>query len=398
MPSAIASAQVPAHLEDALARLDAGVMPVERRRALLTRSFELRSGRDKPNRFWKIDLDALDYSALRVESAAKPVISAPQARGLVACDLATAAREHAELFSRAFGSALDPFQSKFAAFSAALCNTGAFVYVPADVAVADAIVISYEAGGALFPYTLVVLEHGAQCTVVERVRGAKNSFVGGIAEIVAAENACVTYAAVQELPQDASVLFARTAKPGKDATVVWSVAELGAALSVSSIDVIVDQPGADAQINAFFFPRGEQHVDMISTVDHHVGDSGSNTLVKSAATGRGQARFLGNIRIAPHAQGTESALRDDTLLLSKHSHIDSVPALEIAANEVKAFHGATVGALDEEQIFYMTTRGIGREDAERMIALGFFEPAIERFPGHALREELRAALQAKVTA
>ena len=119
-------------------------------------------------------------------------------------------------------------------------------------------------------------------------------------------------------------------------------------------------------------------------------------MIKSAATGRGQARYLGNIRIAPHAQGTASSLRDDALLLSPGAHIDSVPALEIGANDVKAYHGATVGALDEEQIFYMTSRGIEREAAEKMIALGFFEPVIERFPTNALRERLRAALQAKV--
>jgi Fe-S cluster assembly protein SufD len=119
--------------------------------------------------------------------------------------------------------------------------------------------------------------------------------------------------------------------------------------------------------------------------------------VKSAAIGRGQARYLGNIRIVPHAQGTESSLRDDALLLSKRAHIDSVPALEIAANEVKAYHGATIGALDDEQIFYMTSRGIAREDAEKMIALGFFEPVVDRFPTEALRERLRSALEAKVS-
>jgi Fe-S cluster assembly protein SufD len=189
----------------------------------------------------------------------------------------------------------------------------------------------------------------------------------------------------------------RAAKPGKDATVIWSVADIGAQLAVSAIDVIVDNPGIDAQINGLFFPREDQHVDLISTVEHNVGESQSQTLIKSAATGRGQARYLGNIRIAPHAQATESALRDDALLLSKRAHIDSVPALEIAANDVKAYHGATVGALDEEQIFYMTSRGIAREDAEKMIALGFFEPVVERFPTEALRARLREALQTKVT-
>jgi Fe-S cluster assembly protein SufD len=222
--------------------------------------------------------------------------------------------------------------------------------------------------------------------------------VCGSSEIVTAENAHVTYAAEQTLPHDARIFMTRAAKPGKDATVIWSVADIGAQLAVGAIDVIVENPGIDAQINSLFFPRDDQHVDLISTVEHNVGDSQSQTLIKSAATGRGQARYLGNIRIAPHAQATESALRDDALLLSKRAHIDSVPALEIAANDVKAYHGATVGALDEEQIFYMTSRGIAREDAEKMIALGFFEPVVERFPTEALRVRLREALQSKVTA
>ena len=399
MPSAVAGASVPANLESAVDALDATVLGVQERRELLARSFELPSGREKPGRFWKIDLENLDYSTLTSGSGAAPAIRAPQARGLIVCDLATAAREHSALFARAFRAATRERESKFGALATALCNTGAFVYVPADVAVEGVVEIAYNAeGGALFPYTLVLLERGAQCAVLERVSGEAGAFVCGVAEVVSSENSSVTYASEQCLPQDARVLFTRIAKPEKDATVQWAVAELGAQLSVASVDVIVDRPGVDAHINVLFFPRDDQHVDVVSTVTHNVGDSQSNTLVKSAATGRGQARYLGNIRIAQHAQATESALRDDALLLSKRAHIDSVPALEIAANDVKAYHGATVGALDDEQIFYMTSRGIAREDAEKMIALGFFEPVIERFPTEALRERLRGALEEKVSA
>ncbi len=158
----------------------------------------------------------------------------------------------------------------------------------------------------------------------------------------------------------------------------------------------MEAPGAEAGVTALFFPNGSQHVDVVSTVDHRVGETRSQTMVKSAATGAGQARYLGNIRIAAHAQGSDASLRDDALLLSRKAHIDSIPALEIAANDVKAYHGATVGAIDQTQIFYMESRGIARAEAERMIALGFFEPAIARFPSENLRTELRAALAEKL--
>jgi Fe-S cluster assembly protein SufD len=129
-----------------------------------------------------------------------------------------------------------------------------------------------------------------------------------------------------------------------------------------------------------------------------VGQTTSNTVVRSAATDHGQGRFFGNIAIRKEAHGSDASLRDDALLLSKFAHIDSVPALEIAANDVKAFHGATVGSVDDEQLFYARSRGIGRADALRMIALGFFEPVVSRFPGERLRDEIRTALDSKIDA
>lgn len=399
MPSAVITIGIPSNFETALEQADAQILSPQRRRELLSRSFELRSGRERPGRFWKIDIDALDYGGLQVPASAPASIAAPAQSRVIACDLARALTKHREIVERASGTAVDPDATKFAALAAALRNTGAFVYVPADVAVDEPIEITYDASaGALFPYTLVVLEHGAQCTIIERLTGPADAFVCGITEVVTAENAIVTYAVDQELPDGARVLFTRTAKPGKDARVNWAVAELGARLSVTTVEVTVENPGVQADVAGLFFPRGDQHIDLISNVDHNVGNSRSETVVKSAATGRGQGRYLGNIRIVPHAQGTESWLHDDALLLSKKAHIDSVPALEIAANDVRAYHGATVGAIDEEQIFYMTSRGIDRESAEKMIALGFFEPAIERFPTQALRERLRAALEDKVRA
>lgn len=397
MPSAVATIGTPAHFEEAIAQLENDPAKQQRRRDLLAHSFELRSGREKPGRFWKIDIDVLDYGGVRVGAPSAPVISAPSNDAVIAVDLRSAMRTHREIVEPATGRAVDARSSKFAALAAALQNTGAFVYVPADIALDEPVEITYDASaGALFPYTLVVLERGAQCTIIERISGSSGSFVCGITEIVMAENAAATYAVDQQLPPDARVLFTRGAAPGKDARVNWAVAELGGALSVTSVDVNVANPGVQADIAALFFPRDEQHVDLISTVEHNVGNSTSDTIVKSAATGRGQGRYVGNIRIVQHAQGTAAWLHDDALLLSKKSHIDSVPALEIAANDVKAYHGATVGAIDEEQIFYMTSRGIDREAAEKMIALGFFEPAIDRFPTQALRERLRAALEDKV--
>ncbi len=201
---------------------------------------------------------------------------------------------------------------------------------------------------------------------------------------------------MQDAPVDARVFFARVAQPGRNSTVAWATAELGASLSVSDLVITIDQPGVDAQIASLFFPSASQHVDVVSTVDHRVGDSTSQTLVKSAANGADKAAISATFA-SPQTHSVLKRTCATTRSCSrKRAHIDSVPALEIAANDVKAYHGATIGALDDEQIFYMTSRGIERSEAERMIALGFFEPVIDRFPTESLREELRTALQRKV--
>ncbi len=362
----------------------------------LERYRETRTGREKPSRYWKLDLETLEPPAGAGAGGGTVEISSSNDR-IVACDLETARREHAALVERVLWRAVHP-SMKFAYLTQAFEGLGAFVYVPADCNSDDPVVVRYraKAGEAIFPHTVVLAERGARVTIVEELDVQAGSFICGVAEVVTAESADVSYAATQFAPNDARVLFTRAALPGRASRVAWATAEMGAALTVADVAVTIDAPGVEAAISTIFFPGGTQHVDIMSTVDHRVGDSSSRTLVKSAATGSGQGRYLGNIRIAANAQNSEANLRDDALLLSKRSHIDSIPALEIAANEVKAYHGATVGAIDDEQIFYMISRGIDRESAERMIALGFFEPAIERFPGETLRERLREELARKV--
>ena len=396
MSSVVAERRAPEHLHEALAGLKEPLSP-QRRTELLERSFALRSGRDGPGRFWRVDLDALDYSALQPKPAAPPQIAAALVRGAIACDLRTAVRDHAQLLERCLGRAAKPEERKFAALSAALCNTGAFAYLPEGVCIDEPIEVSYDAlPEGLFAWTVVLAERGSSVTVVERLRGAQRAFACTIAEIVCGESAHVQYAGEQSLGEDGVHLWTRAALPSADASLVVNLAEVGGALSAGVAEVHIAERGVRSEINGLFFPRGDQHVDLVTNVLHQAGESQSQTTIKSAATGAGQARYLGNIRIAPHAQASDARLRDDALLLSRKSHIDSVPALEIAANDVKAYHGATVGALDENQIFYMGSRGIARAEAERMIALGFFEPVIERFP-KLLRDGLRRATQEKVS-
>jgi Fe-S cluster assembly protein SufD len=400
LPSATPLADEPriAPLFEWLATVPEGPFTREQRTRALERFASTHSRREKPGRFWRIDFETLtpDGGALELSGAIASVENPDPA--IAVYDLATAGRECPDLLARALGKT-GIHGTKFGSLTAAFARIGFFVHVRADHACDEPLVLRYAApaGTAVFPSSIVLAERGARVTIVERIVGGSGSFLCGATEIVTEEHAEISFAAVQQADDDARVVWSRAARPGRDARVAWADAELGAGLAAGELAVEIEAPGVAAGITAIFFPCGSQHVDVISTIEHRAGDATSETLVKSAARDRGQARFLGNIRIAPHAQGSDARLRDDALLLSPTAHIDSVPALEIGANDVKAYHGATVGAMDAEQIFYMESRGLERAAAERMIALGFFEPAIERFPTVRLRDEIRAALAGKLT-
>lgn len=391
----------PAQTHELYARLksfDDAILDAVTRSEALDRFFALPSGREKPGRVWRVDFEALAPEANRIESEAAEISVENRDPHAIACDLATAARKYPQLLARAFRTT-GIAASKFGALAQAFAARGVFVYIPADHACDEPIVARYHApaGTAIFPWSVVLAERGSRVTFVERITSGPGAFVCAATEIAGAEHSDVTCAVLQDVDRDARVIASRAARPGRDASIAWCLAELGGALAAGDLRVSIEEPGATAHATALFFPRDAQHVDVISTMDHLAGEATSETLVKSAARERGQARFLGNIRIAPHAQGSDARLRDDALLLSPTAHVDSIPALEIGANDVKAYHGATVGAIDEEQIFYMESRGIERGVAEEMIALGYFEPAIERFPTAVLRDEIRASLAAKLT-
>ena len=352
----------------------------------------LSPSRPAAGRYWKIDVDGIDLDAV-ARGSIELSFDAPalHGRGRLVSALDEAEVEDLE------GTVVDARSNRFAALNVARRDGGVAVVIPKGVSIEEPIVVRQRLGeGLTLPYVLVVAEEGSRATVISRLEGASGALVSEIVEIVVKDGAELTFVGVQSLASDARVFSTKRGSAGTNGILRWALAELGAELSLVDVRSIVERRGVETSIAGVFFPAGDQHVDFQSEVEHRVGDSRSDTLFKTAATARGQARFLGNIRILPGAHGTEATLRDDALLLSKAAHVDSIPALEIGANDVKAFHGATVGAIDEDEVFYAMTRGIGREEAERMIALGFFEPALARFPGEALRDELRRSLAEKI--
>jgi Fe-S cluster assembly protein SufD len=389
-----------------LGHLGEGSIDASRRFDALARFEELPARSSvRGGRSWKHDLAKLDLSDLVPFSPHRDAeldlesLSPAARRAGVTIERFSVARErHRAAFERAFGAALDPRDDTFASLALAFQNHGTFVDVPAGTLVDETIVVGYEAReSALFPYTLVSLGDGARATIVERLATVEgNTFACGLTEIVLGERAHLAYAVEQCGSKAARVIATRRAILGANAELDFSVAELGAMHTVSRFRSLESAQGARTGTTAVFFSDGNQHVDIETETIHAAANTTSNTIVRSAGIGHGQGRYLGNIKILAEAHGADASLRDDALLLSDGAHIDSIPALEIAANDVKAFHGATVGAISDEELFYAESRGIERSQAERMIALGFFEPAVSRFPTDALRDEIRLALENKI--
>jgi Fe-S cluster assembly protein SufD len=397
-----------AALEAMLGRLGPGSIDASKRYDALARFEELPARSSvRGGRSWKYDLAKIDLSELATFSASSlPEAEvdleslAPVARraGVTIERFSVARERHRVAFERAFGMALDPRDDTFASLALAFQNHGTFIDVPAGTAIDEPIVIGYEGRDeALFPYTLVSLGRGARATILERLSSVEGAaLVCALTEIVLDEGARLSYAVDQRTSGSTRAIATRRALLGANAELDFAVAELGAKHAVSRFRSVERSPGARTGAVAVFFSDGDQHVDIETETVHAAPNTASDTIVRSAGIGRGQGRYLGNIKILADAHGADARLRDDALLLSEGAHIDSIPALEIAANDVKAFHGATVGAISEDELFYAESRGIERARAERMIALGFFEPAVARFPTDALRDDIRQALENKI--
>jgi len=178
----------------------------------------------------------------------------------------------------------------------------------------------------------------------------------------------------------------------KDGSSTWVLADLGSKVNLANIGATLCGNGSVAELVGVFFSDHDQRFSMNTLSDHNAIATNAETLVKGVLTDQSRVEFEGMIRVQPKAQQTASFLSDHTLLLSAECRAESIPGLEIGANEVSASHGATTGQIDEEQLFYLMVRGIPRDEAERIIVQGFFEPVLQRIPLENLRTRLRRSI------
>ncbi len=339
------------------------------------------------------------------------------AQGVIFTDMNTAVREHPDLVQKYFMTeCVAPSDGKFAALNGAFWQGGTFIYVPEEVEIKQPfqVVIALEGEGtAIFPHTLIVAERFANVTCIEETvsrrdaglshgdaslspDGGGQALNDGVVEIIAGDGAQVRYAEVQRWGDNVFNFNTKRAIHRPDSVVVWEMGQLGSRLTKTYVDDILTGNGSFAKFNGVYFASGKQHIDL-DTLAHHIGrGTGGDLLLKGAVKDNARAVFQGMIRIDPTGQQTDSYLKNDNLLLSDHTRADSIPSLKIDANDVRASHGATVGRIDEEHIFYLQSRGIPRDVAVRIIVKGFFASVFDRMSQERVREKLAAAVSAKL--
>jgi Fe-S cluster assembly protein SufD len=328
------------------------------------------------------------------------------ARGVILTDLDTAVQTHPDLVkNHMMTTGIVPGTDKFTALHAAFWSGGTLLYVPKNVEIALPIVsLNWmdSAGLAYFSHTLIIAEPGSRVSFLEECASsseeARPGFHSGAVEIFLGERSEVTYAEVQNWGPGVSSIANKRAALGRDSTMRWVAAHIGSKLTHSRLHTTLDEPGGTMFMLGAYLATGRQQLDIDSFTDHIAPHTKGDVLYRGIIRDRARTAFEGLIKVEKTAQQTDSYLANHNLLLSPKARADSIPTLEIEANDVRCTHGATVGQMDEEQLFYMRCRGMSRPEAERLIVAGFVQPVFDRIPEGGLRARVTAAVHAKLSA
>lgn len=322
------------------------------------------------------------------------------AQGVVFGSLDQLVDEHSELVRRhLFTRAVNPRADKFAALHASLWSGGTLLYVPRGVRVDEPLhMLSAIAGGGVdFGHTLVIVDEGAEVTLLAETAGDDSPALhcGGI-ELWVGPSARLQYVNLQNWGTGAWHFGHQKGLVDRDGSLQWTIGALGAKVAKVNQHVGLIGAGASAQVNGVMFTEGRQHLSYHTLQHHEAENCRSDLLYKGALQDHSRIVWRGMIKVDPGAQKTDGYQRDDNLILSEGARADSIPGLEIEADDVRCTHGATAGRVDDEQIFYARCRGLTRNEAVRMIVAGFFQQVFDRIRIESVREALGRAIGRRI--
>ena len=353
------------------------------------------------------DLGEDQPGALIVQRGASTIISRidPElaGQGVLVMPLEQAAEEHEELVREWYMRRHDPEEGKFPAASAAFWTGGAFIHVPEGVRVEKPIQTVYlidEPATAQYAHTLAIVGENAECAIREYCLGEPidgQALHAGAFELYARPGAQVKLAHFQDWgPGEVYDISTKRVEIARDAHVSWVPVHLGGRLTKQTLDIITAEPGSDMRHTGLYFTERDEHLDLFTTDKHESGHTTGDTVWKGALTGDSRASYEGLIHIVPDAQESHTYLQTHQMLLSQKAKGDAIPSLIVQTDNVSASHGGTVGELDEDQIFYMMSRGIPRSEAVRVLVEGYFEEVVMRLNDPGLEELIRRRIAEKL--
>ncbi|SEW00995.1 Fe-S cluster assembly protein SufD [Natrinema salifodinae] len=312
---------------------------------------------------------------------------------------AEAVDEHEALIKDHFGSIVDPQENYLTALSTALFSTGTVVYVPEGVDAEDVTIRTEQNSQSLFNYTLVVTEESASVTILERQATGEEQdeqYYSGIVEVVAGENSNVQYGSLQNLSEDAYNFTLKRGDAGTYATIDWIEANLGTQLTKTEVSTELNGESSESQIVGAFYGHNDQHFDLDAKVWHRAEHTTADLVTRGVTDDIARSVYEGVQDVGKDAWDTSSYQRENTLMLSDESEADASPKLIINNHDTEASHSATVGQIDQEDLLYMTSRGVNPRAARNMLVEGFFVPVLEEIAVDELRDDLEELIAARL--
>ncbi|MDQ2936333.1 MAG: Fe-S cluster assembly protein SufD [Acidobacteriota bacterium] len=324
---------------------------------------------------------------------------------VVAIDLSQAITDerYAEVARKHLARYADYVANGFTALNTAFVSHGAFVYIPKGVTVNAPIHLLFISTGeqvASFPRVLVVAEENSSATLIESYVSTQDFqyFTNAVVEVVLKDGARVEHYKVQRESVAAFHVATTVADLGSNASYDATTITFGAALSRHDINVTLDHEGAECWVDGLYIVTTGQHADTHSVIDHRKPHCTSHQLYKGILDGKSRAVFNGKIFVRHDAQKTDAMQTNKNLLLSNEARVDTKPQLEILADDVKCAHGAAVGQIDEDELFYLETRGIHHDLARNLLTYGFAEEVIGKIKIDSIRAQLDEAVLNRLNA
>ena len=321
--------------------------------------------------------------------------SVPSPNGVVISNLASALQSHSSLVEKRFAAQSKDADNPFAALNSAFFQDGGFVYIPSGKALDKPVHLVYlstakEDGTTIHPRNLIVVEKGAQATVLETYASVADSayFTNAVTELIVEDGGILEHCKVQNEALSAFHMATIQARLGKSANLIAHSIATGARLSRNNIRTALAGEGVECILNGLYLTKDEQLADHHMVVEHAQPHCNSHEYYNGILDDRSKGVFHGRILVRQIAQKTDAKQTNKNLLLSEDATVDTKPQLEIYADDVKCTHGATIGQLNDESIFYLRARGIGAERARRMLIHAFAGEIIERIRYRPAREEL----------